>query len=344
MDKALFIRYRKFPAALLAGLLMVLPASAAAVQVLSNGLAVNIVGADELGNRLTTIGGSPAIPLDDGRYLSVITDIDDPAIYNKGDGEFHPFDTDLVRVALAEISHPHLSQLSITVYILPYPRRNVLVSSTSGNEVFLSPHVLDIDPAISAYIVTHEAGHAFHNRFMPQGSSAWDTYRRVRGITDEVKYADDASHPYRPREIFAEDFRVLFGGTSARFSSSIENPELAEPTFVTGLKSFFEHIGGARAAGPAVVAAAFPNPFNPETHLRLTVPQALVDTGQNVAVRIYDVRGALVQDLYSGAATSEMSLHWDGRDRSGNRVASATYYAVVRAGESRQTVKLVLLK
>ena len=54
----------------------------------------------------------------------------------------------------------------------------VLVSSTSGAELFLSPHVLDIDPSVAAYIIAHELGHAFHNRFMPDGSPAWDEYRR----------------------------------------------------------------------------------------------------------------------------------------------------------------------
>lgn len=348
LDKALFIRFKRFSLHLGAAITLTAVLSSplmAAQQTLSNGLTVDIYGAEQLRDRLTTIGGVPAIPLDGGRYLSVITDINDPSIYNKGDGAFHAFDRESVLSSLSDISHLQMSDLSVTVYILPFPRRNLLVSSTSGAEVFLSPHVLDIDPAISAYIVAHEVGHAFHNAFLPDGSRAWDTYRHIRGIANDLKYADNASHPYRPKEIFAEDFRVLFGGTEARFSGGIENPELASPIAVRGLEAFLARLGTEEmAVGRSVVAAAFPNPFNPETHLRLTVPQEVIDTGEDIAVRIYDVRGALVQDLYSGAAASQMNLLWDGTDRAGNRVASATYYALVRSGESRQTVKLVLLK
>jgi hypothetical protein len=38
------------------------------------------------------------------------------------------------------------------------------------------------------------------------------------------------SHAQRPREIFAEDFRYLFGSDEAVFSGGIENDELSPPT------------------------------------------------------------------------------------------------------------------
>lgn len=312
---------------------------------LPNGLEVALFDSDELASRLKWINGVPTIPLDDGRYVRVIDDINDPSIYNKGDGAFHPFDEDQVIEVLKGISHPNLS-IRVVVYLLPYPRRGLLLSSTSDNVVFLSPHVLDIPSEVCAYIVAHEIGHVFHNAYMPDGSGSWDRFRQIRGITDTQKYSDTSSHAYRPREIFAEDFRVFFGGPVAAFGGQVENPELAPPLTVPGLRLFMQKIGGTPVAlYPKVRASSYPNPFNPETEIRIVLPEALVKTHETVTVRIYDVCGALVRELYSDVPfNGSLYVRWDGRDHFGNAVASAHYFALIEAGGARTTLKLVLLK
>lgn len=312
---------------------------------LHNGLALELYGAELLESRLTWYNGEAVIPLDDGRYLSVITDINDPSIYNKGDGQFHPFPEDRVLEVLEGINHPYLD-LELTVYILPYPRTNLLVSSTSGYTVFLSPHVREIQAEVCAYIVAHELGHVFHNGYMPDGSRSWDSYRRIRDITDESVFYPYASHAYRPKEIFAEDFRVLFGGTDAAFGGRIENPELSSPVLVAGLREFIAGVGGPGIATKEVVqVSSYPNPFNPETEIRVVIPDELVRARSRVTVRIYDVSGALVRELYSDVPHGDnLYVRWDGRDGNGSSVASANYFALIEAGAARATVKLVLLK
>ncbi len=328
--------------------LATLPASvnAATTRVdLANGLSVTLYDAAYLAARMTTLDGDPAIRLEDGRYLPVITDINDPSIWNRGDGSFHPFTPDAALGALRELHHPALD-FNVRVYLLPYPRRNVLVSSTSGADVFLSPHVLDIDPSVAAYIVTHELGHVFHNRYMPSGSAAWDEYRQLRGISDPSRFYDAASHAYRPREILAEDFRVLFGGEDARLDGRVENVEIAMPEAVAGLESFFIRVARTSVVSrtPVIAASSYPNPFNPDTEIRVSMPMELADGNAPVAVRIYSVTGALVKDLYAGRAAGDFVVRWDGTDRAGNVVASATYYAAVQVGDARETVRLLLLK
>lgn len=312
---------------------------------LANGLNATVYPADYLADRVIDEGPNAAIQLDDERLIPVITDIADPSIVNKGDGSFHPFSTDDVLATLRALEHRSV-RMSIRVYLLPYPRRSLLVSSTSGVELFLSPHVLDIDPSVAAYILAHELGHAFHNRFMPDGSPAWDEYRSLRGITDTARFHDRASHAYRPKEILAEDFRVLFGGAAAYFGGLIENPEIARPESVGGLESFLVRVAGEPVVsrGPRIIATSFPNPFNPTTEVRVSLPGELTDGSARVSVRVYSVTGALVRDLYDGRATGDFAVRWDGTDNRGNRVASATYYAAVIAGGTKETVKLVLLK
>lgn len=333
-------------------LLLVSPPLAYAVETpdviqlrLNNGLDVTIHTAEGLKASLTYKNGDPIIPLDDGRYLMVITDIDDPSIYNKGDGEFHPFNEDMVIAAMEEISHPNMN-LSADVYILPYPRRGMLMSSTNGKEVFLSPHVLDVNPAVGSFIIAHEMGHVFQHAYLPDPSSRWNRYKQLRGITDTDVYSSSSSHPYRPHEIFAEDFRVLFGGSLAAYGGTIENPELPSPTMVAGLRDFIEELGGVPVAGiPKVRASNYPNPFNPETEIRISVPEEIVSAGSQVSVRIYDVRGALVRKLYSEVPQGEsLQVRWDGRDGQGNLVASSNYFARIQAGQTRATLKLVLIK
>lgn len=313
--------------------------------VLANGLRVRLYTAETLAMRLTSLGGEPIIPLDSGRYFRVITRVDDPGIYNKGDGHFHPFSESKVLDDLAALKYPALD-FDVTVYLLPYPRRELLVSSTSGNEMFLSPHVLDIASSVSAYIVSHEMGHVVHNQYMPPGSSGWNRYRKVRGITDTSRFNDDAPHAFRPREIFAEDFRVLFGSEEAAFGGHIENSEISMPRDVPGLENFFIALGTpSNRFEPRLTASSFPNPFNPDTRIHVELPNELVSDGAPVTVQIYDVRGALVRELYDGAAASGIvDVGWDGTDQNGRRVASATYFVLVRSGRARATVKLVMIK
>jgi hypothetical protein len=308
----------------------------------SNGLSVTVFTAEDLSSRLTTYQGSPAIELPDGRMIPVITDISDPSVYNKGDGRFHPFTPGLVDHALAEIRHPDL-RMDAKIYLLPYPRRGTLVSSTSGNEMFLSPHVLDIESVVASYVIAHELGHVFHNRFMTPGSRSWRDYRALRGIGDETRFNDLAAHAFRPREIFAEDFRVLFGGSDAYFGGHVENPDVSEPEAVAGLADFYLRVVRDEPS-QRIAATSSPNPFNPETEIRVALPAGAAGTVDRVSVRVYAVTGALVRELYDGMATGDFSVRWDGTDNRGVHIASGTYYAQIRAGADNRTLKLVMLK
>jgi subtilisin family serine protease len=66
---------------------------------------------------------------------------------------------------------------------------------------------------------------------------------------------------------------------------------------------------------------AAPNPFNPSTEIRFVLPRA-----GRAMVRIYDLRGALVQELDAGERTAgPLAMTWRGRDRNGRGVPSGAY-------------------
>ena len=73
---------------------------------------------------------------------------------------------------------------------------------------------------------------------------------------------------------------------------------------------------GGDSAGSALTAA--PNPFNPSTVL-----QFRSEAAGDVALRVFDARGALVRTLLEQwLPAGEHEARWDGRDRSGAGVAT----------------------
>jgi len=97
--------------------------------------------------------------------------------------------------------------------------------------------------------------------------------------------------------------------------------------------------GGVVQAVPTLVGAR-PNPFNPQTVLEYSVPQAM-----NVELRIYDVRGQLVRDLVSGfQEAGSHTVSWQGKDDSGRQMSSGVYLARFVAGNVAQSQRLLLVK
>lgn len=74
----------------------------------------------------------------------------------------------------------------------------------------------------------------------------------------------------------------------------------------------------------------FPNPFNPETHIKFTVASESQSVSE-VRLTVYDVLGHRVRELVNGyMAPGEYVRTWDGRDDNGSQVASGVYlYRIV---------------
>jgi hypothetical protein len=83
-----------------------------------------------------------------------------------------------------------------------------------------------------------------------------------------------------------------------------------------------------------------PNPFNPVTVIRFDLARP-----GRLQLRIYDVAGRQVRTLVDEPMqTGIHEVAWDGRDESGQRVASGVYLYRLVADEVRQTRKLVVMK
>ncbi len=84
----------------------------------------------------------------------------------------------------------------------------------------------------------------------------------------------------------------------------------------------------------------YPNPFNPSTTIRYALPAQTT-----VQLAIFGVDGGLIRVLDSGVrSVGTHEATWDGRDSSGNPVASGVYFYRLTAGSFTQTKKMVLMK
>ncbi|MCP4545978.1 MAG: T9SS type A sorting domain-containing protein, partial [bacterium] len=99
---------------------------------------------------------------------------------------------------------------------------------------------------------------------------------------------------------------------------------------------------GIGDVAPAVLALGknFPNPFNPTTTITFDMPKS-----GKVDLAIYDVTGRRVATLVNGTVDAgQHEIMWQGKDDSGNRVASGLYFSRLISGEEMLTRKMMLLK
>lgn len=84
----------------------------------------------------------------------------------------------------------------------------------------------------------------------------------------------------------------------------------------------------------------YPNPFNPSTEIRYSIPRA-----SQVSIAVYNVLGQRVTglvDLHQKAGNYRIT--WDGTDSRGKSVASGIYFYRMKADQFVQSHKMILLK
>jgi YVTN family beta-propeller protein len=83
-----------------------------------------------------------------------------------------------------------------------------------------------------------------------------------------------------------------------------------------------------------------PNPFNPTTTIRFTLPE-----DGHVSLVIYDVTGRRVRTLVDERRqANHYEIVWDGKDGAGQLVASGVYFCRLEAGNHSKTKKMLMMK
>jgi DNA-binding beta-propeller fold protein YncE len=88
------------------------------------------------------------------------------------------------------------------------------------------------------------------------------------------------------------------------------------------------------------MAQNYPNPFNPTTTIKYQLPKV-----SDVKLVIYNILGQQVRTLLNGQIEAGYhSVVWDGRNETGQSVASGIYIYRFEAGDFQKTMKLLILR
>jgi hypothetical protein len=120
-------------------------------------------------------------------------------------------------------------------------------------------------------------------------------------------------------------------GDTYRYQIGVTDPD---GEFLSGIVTI------SMVAGEIRLFPNRPNPFNPETSIRFSLPAS-----QHVVIIVYDAEGRPVRTLADGVwprGTHEIA--WNGRDDRGTAVSSGVYFCRLEASKVVETRKLVLLK
>ena len=147
--------------------------------------------------------------------------------------------------------------------------------------------------------------------------------------------------------VVANRINQVWDGTSVTYNQTIaeelftkifvEGEELGLAPAISGLRKFIQR--------ESKLAQNYPNPFNPETW----IPYQLAEETE-VIIHIYNISGQLIRTLNLGYQNAGNYLgkgeaaYWDGRNSSGQKVASGLYFYTLQAGEFKATRRMVIMK
>lgn len=105
-------------------------------------------------------------------------------------------------------------------------------------------------------------------------------------------------------------------------------------------RALFETEPVAIPAAALALHQNHPNPFNPSTTIRFSLPAP-----GSVSLEVFDAAGALVRSLAAGIyPAGSHAVSWDGRDAAGARAPSGVYFCRLRAGTATRARTMILIR
>ncbi|MFH1679238.1 MAG: M20/M25/M40 family metallo-hydrolase, partial [Candidatus Eisenbacteria bacterium] len=181
------------------------------------------------------------------------------------------------------------------------------------------------------------------------GEDIWEVQASDDGGTSWV-YLENTSESRNAWTRYSfplHDHIDLTSNVRFRFIASDEGSgsvvEAAVDDFAISIWDFSTAVEGGSGAAPerVLLAQNVPNPFNPSTEIRFSVPAP----GQRVTLRIFDVAGRTVKTLIRNEKVSgSRSATWNGENDAGEPVGSGIYLYRLDTGKERLSRKLVLVR
>ena len=178
-----------------------------------------------------------------------------------------------------------------------------------------SPHRPDFPPAIQSPSILRIAREAV-------GRSNWSC-----SILPTITVSIQLTTPIissRPDRSFKKAVLVISNASSSGTGRLIYSLQYAHSTGVA-----------ERPVSVFSIIGAYPNPFNPTTTIRFTLPKE-----GKVTAKVYNVTGQKVANLFDGILSAgENTILWKPSGLSGG-----VYFVTVASGNETRTAKVLLLK
>lgn len=166
-------------------------------------------------------------------------------------------------------------------------------------------------------------------------NSGFSVERKVNGVWSAIAFVDGNGTTTKPTEYtFTDDLR------SAKITGKVVY-RLKQVDF-DGTSSYTKEVELTYGSSPVnfTLDQNFPNPFNPSTTIKFSIPQ-----NSTVTLAIYDAMGNLVKTLTNEAlAAGKHEVNWNGDNNSGTKVSSGIYFYKLTAGSFTLTRKMVMMK
>jgi photosystem II stability/assembly factor-like uncharacterized protein len=89
-----------------------------------------------------------------------------------------------------------------------------------------------------------------------------------------------------------------------------------------------------------VLEPNFPNPFNPTTAIRFSLPKPI-----NVKITVYDLSGRHIDDIVNQThAAGTYTIIWDAADKEGRLLSAGVYFYQIITADFTATCKMILLR
>ena len=184
---------------------------------------------------------------------------------------------------------------------------------------------MDTTEAPYGDIVALHDNHCFTPTISALGLATSDPFHDIAGDPDLLSLTPfDAVH----YPVLNQEHILITAESKAWFIDEIERP-LAGVTPDPDIASLLP-----------VLQGNYPNPFNPSTAIRFSLPAE-----RSIRLGIFDAGGRLIRPLARGVyPAGSNEVEWNGRDESGRRAASGVYYCRLEVGAFSQTGRMTLIR
>lgn len=241
---------------------------------------------------------------------------------------------------IVDVQDNPLSELSINAHIPALQERGVMVyHGESTPPLFFADvnfdGVVDIFDLVRVGLAFGEEGDGLIEDVNVDG---------VVDIEDLVFVASALGEVFAAPASKLRGNELLSAETVRQWIEDARKAGLTTPTSLRGIATLKRLLSMLTPKTTALLQN-YPNPFNPETW----IPYHLARAGE-VTLTIYDAKGGLVRQLDLGHRDAGFytdqtgAAHWDGRNQSGETVASGLYFYQLSTGDYSAARRMLILK